>query len=235
MGGRGRGATETPETEGSNSGPRGVIRQELDRDTPERTGLSDDMSGRGREVLNLRRRRPAGRGAGGPAGASGAGPSGVTPASPEERPEKRTRHEEAEGTQARDKDPIVIEEEDGDDQGGSADGAGTDTEVRASARETPWAPEVRHYTGRLIHHADSAVSNIGTAFGLMRSCVLPRDAKSISGRTEDLTGEIAQALIMVTFLNTRLLSLGEPVLTLLLFLLSGRRSSSGDQREEPSS
>jgi hypothetical protein len=61
----------------------------------------------------------------------------------------------------------------------------------------PWAPEVRHYSGRLIHHADSA-ANIGVAFGLLRSAILPRDAAKVEGVTEDLTGEIAQALLKVS-------------------------------------
>lgn len=66
------------------------------------------------------------------------------------------------------------------------------------AKKIPLAPEVFHYAGRLIHHADSASTNIGTAFGLLQSCILPRDARVVKGCTEDLNGEIAQALLSVS-------------------------------------
>lgn len=71
-------------------------------------------------------------------------------------------------------------------------------ETRTQARNAPWAPEVRHYSGRLIHHADCAAANIGTAYGLLRSAILPKDAAKVNGVTEDLTGEIAQALLSVS-------------------------------------
>lgn len=195
--GRGRGERETsgggvctPEAEDSNSGPRGIIREEINRETPERIGLSGEMTGRGERVVpNLRRQRPRGRGTSSPFVTPGAGSLRAASISPEGPPEKRTRHEEGDSSRGKEKDTILIEEE--EERGGETGGEEADAETRVPSREVPWAPEFRHYVERLIHHADSASTNIGTAFGVLRSSILPRDARAVKGSTKDLTGEIA--------------------------------------------
>ncbi|KAI8549134.1 hypothetical protein RHMOL_Rhmol06G0002900 [Rhododendron molle] len=145
-----------------------------------------------REVLNLRRQRPQGQGRGAaPVGAPGAGTSGVTPVSPQGPPEKRTRRESADGDRSADKQPIDVEDEpEGRREEQSAEGVeGT----WVHPWELPWTPEFRHYSSRLITHADT-IKNLGVAYGMLQGCILPRDAQAVDGVTEDLTGEIAQAL-----------------------------------------
>lgn len=124
------------------------------------------MVGRGREVLNLRRQRPRGRGVGSPPGVAGAGSSRAVPISPEGPPKKRARHEEGNSCRGKDKETILITEEEGDDRGGETSEGEIDTEARFRPRDLLWAPEFRHYVGCLIHHADN-VSNFGTAFGML--------------------------------------------------------------------
>lgn len=126
----------------------------------------------------------------------GAGSSRVTPVSPKGPPKKRAQHEEGDTSRGKDKETILIKEE--EERGGKTSGDGIDTETRVPAREVPWAPEVCHYVGRLIHHADNASSNIETAFGLLRSYILPRDARAVKGYADHLTGEIAQVLLNVS-------------------------------------
>lgn len=125
-----------------------------------------------------------------------AGSSRVVPVSPRGPVEKRARPNEDMGTRGGEPETILINEE--EERKAGTGGEGTNAETRVLAREMPWALEVRHYTGRMIHHADCAATNIGTAYGLLRSTILPRDAKTVSGCTEDLTGEIAQALLAVS-------------------------------------
>ncbi|KAI8535327.1 hypothetical protein RHMOL_Rhmol10G0165500 [Rhododendron molle] len=200
--GRGRGAGKGAggegagnlEAEGSNSGPGGVIREELDCETPEPTSLGPEMSGRGREVQNLRRQRPRGRGADVAAGTPRAGTSRAAPISAQGCPEKRARPSEGVGIGGGEPETILINKEE-EEQRARTGGEGTDAETRVLAREVPWAPEVCHYAGHMIHHADCTATNIGTAFGLLQSTILPRDAKTVGGCTKDLTGEIAQALL----------------------------------------
>lgn len=148
-----------------------------------------------REVLNLRRRMPRGRGS--VTSAPGAGTSGVIPVSPQEPPAKRTRREGEGSARGKEKETSRITEEEGrveeQDQESSERIEGT----WVHPRDAPWAPEFCHYAGRQIHHADS-VSNLGTAFGMLHGCILPRDAKAVQGLTEDITAEIAQALFTVS-------------------------------------
>jgi hypothetical protein len=196
-GGRGPGRGTEQVTEGSSSGPRGIIREEVDRETPERTGLSGEMAGSGVRVVQNLRRRPRNPNAGVVIGSPGAGTSRTASASPQGPPEKRARPNEGDGGRGTGADPIAIPEE-GEERLAEAEEEGTHAETFVLASEVPWAPEVRHYSGRLIHHADSAANNIGTAFGLLRSVILPKDAAKVEGVTEDLTGEIAQALLNVS-------------------------------------
>lgn len=129
-------------------------------------------------------------------GSPGAGSSRPASVSPQGPSEKRARPNEDGSGRGGGTETVVLDEEVAWEAGTGDEG--TDGETRVPAREVPWAPEVRHYTGRLIHHADSAAGNLGTAFGLLRSTILPKDARTIKGRTEDLTGEIAQALLSVS-------------------------------------
>lgn len=78
-------------------------------------------------------------------------------------------------------------------------GKESEVEGRAQARDVPWAPEFFHYRSRLIHYADNTSWNIGTAYGVLRACILPRDAELIIGSTNDLVGELAQSLLSVCF------------------------------------
>lgn len=134
-----------------------------------------------------------------PPGTTSARSLRITLTSPEEPTEKRARHEVGDINRGRDKETIVILQE--EEKQGSETGMGeTDVETRAPASEDVWAAEFRHYTGRLIHHADSASHNIETALGVLRSCILPRDAKAVSGCTKGLVREIAQSLLNVSFL-----------------------------------
>ncbi|KAI8550601.1 hypothetical protein RHMOL_Rhmol06G0120000 [Rhododendron molle] len=171
-------------------GPQGVIREELERQTPEPTSLSPEMFGQGRVVQNLRHQRPRGRGAG-----AAAGTLGTAPVSPAGHLEKRARPNEDASTWGGEPETILINEEEEKWRAGTR-GEGTDAETRVLAREVPWAPEVRHYAGSMIHHVNCAATNIGTAFGLLRLTILPQDGKTVNGCTEDLTGEIAQALLV---------------------------------------
>ncbi|KAI8542848.1 hypothetical protein RHMOL_Rhmol08G0171500 [Rhododendron molle] len=126
----------------------------------------------------------------------GAKSSRITPTSPEEPADKRAQHEVGDSNRGRDKETIVIPKEE-EEQGGETSGAKTDVKTKAHRSDVLWAPEFRHYAGRLIHHADSAFHNIGIAFGVLQSCILSRDARVVKGCTEDLVGEIAQSLLNI--------------------------------------
>lgn len=134
------GGVSTPEAEGSISGPRGIIREEIDRETPKWIGLSGEMAGRRtRAMLNLRHQRPRGCGVGSPPGTVGARSSRVAPTSPDEPAEKRARHEVGDSCQAKDKETIIIPEED-EGQGDGTGGEDTDAKTRTRARESHGLP-----------------------------------------------------------------------------------------------
>lgn len=143
------------------------------------------------------RRRPRGRGVGSSPKVPGAESLRVASFSPEGPPEKRARHEEGDSSRGKKKEMIAIPKEE-EERGGKIGEGETDVETRAWANEVPWAPVFCHYARCLIHHTDSASSNIGTTFRVLRSCILPRDARAVKGCTEDLTGEIAQTLLNVS-------------------------------------
>lgn len=129
-------------------------------------------------------------------GSPGAGTSRASSGSPQGPPQKRARPDVA-GPQGERVETLVINEGE-EDREAETGGEGTDAETWVPARDVPWAPEVRHYAGRLITCADSAATNIGTAYGLLQSAILPRDARAVKGLTEDLCGEAAQALLAVS-------------------------------------
>lgn len=105
----------------------------------------------------------------------------------EEPSKKRTRIKAGDTNWGKEKETIEIRDEEEEKDEGSV-GKESKAESMAQARDVPWALEFRHYSGRLIHHADSASRNIGTAYGLLHSFVLPRDAKQITRSTKDLGG-----------------------------------------------
>ncbi|KAI8567496.1 hypothetical protein RHMOL_Rhmol02G0126900 [Rhododendron molle] len=158
------------------------------RRSTERTGLSGEMAGPGtREVLNLKRQRPR----------QGyclqyAGTSRVTPVSPREPPKKKARHEEGDGGRGMEYETILIEDEEPKGECREETGGG-EGGTWVHPKDLPWALEFCHYAGHLIHHADS-ICNLSVAFGMLWGCIFPWDAKAVQGLTEDITGEIAQAL-----------------------------------------
>lgn len=91
------------------------------------------------------RRRPRGHGIGSPPRMTGAGSSRVTPISLEELAEKRARIEAGDSSRGKEKETITIPEEEED--GESAEGE-AEADARAWARDAPWTPEFRHYSGR---------------------------------------------------------------------------------------
>lgn len=78
--------------------------------------------------------------------APGAGTSRTAVASPQEPPEKRARHEEGDGGRGKEKETILVEEE--QEEGREEQPRGGEKGSWVHPRELPWAPEFRHYTGR---------------------------------------------------------------------------------------
>lgn len=99
---------------------------------------------------------------------AGAGTSPFAPISLEEPLEKKARHEEGDGGRGKENETILITEEE-EERGGETGEGETNTEAGVRPRDVPWAPELCHYSGRLIHHADQPWYNIWSAPGLRSS------------------------------------------------------------------
>lgn len=229
-GGRGRGGSEV-EVGASNSPSLGRIREAMDCETLEQIGLSGEMTTRPVRVVQNLRRRPRGQEVGSRPLIEGAGTSNTTAIPLEEPSKKRTRIEAGDTSLGKEETIEIRDEEEEKDRGSV--GKESVVESMAWARDVPWALEFRHYSGHLIHHADSASRNIGTAYKLLCSCVLPRDAKLVTGSTNDLVGELAQSLLNVRLIIPSFFPLLNAWLFVMFlpFLLVGWHSGFGYPRE----
>lgn len=118
-------------------------------------------------VIQDLRWRLRGQGVGSRFGATGTGTSVATPVSLEEPMAKRPRTELGDTSRQKDKEMIEILEGTEEEQDGGSIGKESEAKGMARARDIPRVPEFHHYSGRLIHHTDSASRNIGTVYRVL--------------------------------------------------------------------
>lgn len=180
--------------------PEGHIREPLDRDTPERTGVSDAEEMQ-REAENIRRRPRGGRSAGGPNSRT---PRADPPAGGGRRRERSEEqvNELERGQQdkrQRTEETVDLEghsEEHPDPHRASGSPVGGSGIAQTGPAEAPWAPVFSTVTGRQINRGDTAMDPT-VAMGLAQGIALPGDLAAVPTDPRKIAIQMAQYGILV--------------------------------------
>lgn len=184
------------EVASSSSGPRGDLREPLDRETPEPTGLSSEMVQQRAGRNFARRPREAGADAGG----------SVQQPAPEatERRRKRSEDRAAEveaGRQEKRVAPEVVDMDADAGVGGSGGSQSTAEDLTAGLK-SQWVPIFERVPeGTPITYSDSSADDPSVALGVLRAAALPRDILKVPDNSFASVGRLAQYLAMVSVLS----------------------------------